>query len=99
MECAGKAQRRRRFGWALRNGSSFPNEKNPKRGRRCALPPHSIGFTAVNWEKDRLRGRRRGRGRLKPALRYLPTATVNNCLYPSTKPGPAKIHKVAAIAM
>src|SRR5215212_7687588 len=41
MECAGRAQRRRRFGCNVGCTFSFRKPK-PKRGRRFTLPPHSI---------------------------------------------------------
>ena len=47
MECAGRAQRRRRFGLRLRGDICLSRgfgykEIKPKRGRRFALHPHSI---------------------------------------------------------
>ena len=51
MECAGRAQRRRRFGLCV----SFGGLKiNPKRGRRFALPPHSKSPVAYNFARRNL---------------------------------------------
>ena len=55
MECAGRAQRRRRFGlapWKVL-GARIVSSGQPKRGRRCALAPHSIVRALLIRPQDR----------------------------------------------
>src|SRR6476619_546658 len=48
MECAGKAQRRRRFGSIDASATRLVSgNDDPKRCRRFALPPHSKCFAAL----------------------------------------------------